>query len=311
MSAARGGTVRDSLRRARTWALGFAVLFLFALLAVSPSSARPSQPPRFKHVIVIMFENRGAAKVFRNPAAKTFRRLAERYVTLESYDAVAHPSLPDYLALVSGSTYGLHTDCTDCVFGSRNLTDTLGARSLTWKAYVEDLPSRLTDIDRPAVKARIPFLYFRDVLSSPRRMRSIVPLSVFSRDLGADRLPSFSLVIPDLCHDMHNCAVRSGDRWLASFMRPLLRPDELQRSVVFVVFDEARDWAHAGGGGRVPAIVVGPLVRPDSLSRVPLTHYSLLRTIESGWKLPLLGHSSSARAITGIWREGSRAASGG
>lgn len=109
-------------------------------------------------------EPRGRAGDAR-PGGRQVPRLAERYATLERYDAVAHPSLPDYLALVSGSTDGLHTDCTDCVFGARNLADTLAARSLSWKAYVEDLPLRLGDIDRAAVKARIPFLYFRDVLS--------------------------------------------------------------------------------------------------------------------------------------------------
>jgi len=133
-------------------------------------------------------------------------------------------------------------------------------------------------------------------------MHEIVPVSAFSRDLRADRLPSFSLVIPDLCHDMHNCSVRTGDRWLASFMRPLLRRHELRRSAVFIVFDEARDWARAGGGGQVPAIVVSSLVRPDSFSTAALSHYSLLRTIEDVWKLPHLGRSAFAHPITGIWR---------
>jgi hypothetical protein len=303
VEAARRGSANEYLRRARTWVVLLPALLALAIfLAARSAFARSSQPPRFSHVIVIVFENRGAAQVFRNPAATTFRRLAERYTTLERYDAVAHPSLPDYLALVSGSTYGLHSDCVRCVVRAPSLADTLAAHLLTWKTYVERMPSEPARVRRPAVKARIPFLYFQDVLSSPRRLRSIVPLSAFRRDLRADRLPSFSLVIPDLCHDMHNCSVRRGDRWLASFMRPLLQPDELQRSVVFVVFDEARGRDRGGGGGRVAAIVAGPLVRRDSVSPVPLTHYSLLRTIEDDWKLPRLGRSASAHLITGIWR---------
>jgi hypothetical protein len=258
--------------------------------------------PQFKHAIVVVFENHGAAQVLENPLAATFRRLGESYATLENYDAVAHPSLPNYLALVSGSTFGLHTDCTDCVFDAPNLADTLAAHSLTWRAYVEDIPPDLADVERPAVKARIPFLYFRDVLSSRERMRDIVPLSAWERDVRTDRFPNFSLVIPDLCHDMHNCSVRTGDHWLATFMRPLLRPGELQGTVVFVVFDEADRQDDRGGGGRIPAIVVGPLVRRDSSSTQPLDHYDLLRTIEDAWKLPLLGHSATAEPMTGIWR---------
>jgi phosphatidylinositol-3-phosphatase len=292
---------REHLRRARTWLMPFAALcVLAAVLAEHAVSAEA--PPTFRHAIVIVFENRGAAQVMRNPEATTFRRLAERYATLGRYDAVAHPSLPDYLALVSGGTQGIRGDCVACVVSARSLVDSLAGRSLTWKAYVEDLPRADAHVERPAVKARIPFLYFRDVLSSPARMRDIVPLSEFGRNLRADRLPAFSLVIPDLCHDMHNCPVRSGDRWLASFMRPLLRPDELRHSVVFIVFDEARGHRDAGGGGRVPAIVVSPLVRRDSVSMRLLSHYSLLRTIEDAWRLPRLGRSAFAHPITGIWR---------
>ena len=251
-----------------------------------------------------MFENRDASQVLKNPSASIFRRLAERYATLERYDAVAHPSLPNYLALVSGSTHGIRSDCTGCILHARSLADTLAAHSLTWKTYVEHLPPTqdVTHLRSPAVKARIPFLFFHDVLSSPQRVRDIVPLAEFDRDLRARRLPSFSLVIPDLCNDMHNCPVRTGNRWLTRFARALLLPDKVRGSVVFIVFDEGRAWHRQGGGGRVAAIVAGPLVRRDSGSAIPLNHYSLLRTIEQAWRLPLLGRSASAQPITGIWR---------
>jgi acid phosphatase len=258
--------------------------------------------PRFEHVIVVMFENHGASQVLQDPAAPSFRHLAERYATLANYDAVAHPSLPNYLALVAGSTFGLDRDCTRCVIDAPNLADTLAARGLSWKAYVEGIPRVLGRIRSAGVKARIPFLYFRDVLDSRRRMRAIVPLAHFRRDLTSDRLPNFSFVIPNLCHDMHDCSVATGDRWLESFMDPLLQPDELRDTVVFITFDEAERPDDRGGGGQVPAIVVGPRVRPDTVSTVPLNHYSLLRTIEDAWKLRLLGLSASAQPITGIWR---------
>jgi phosphatidylinositol-3-phosphatase len=278
-----------------------ALVALAGIFAASGSSG-PVPVPRFKHVIVVVFENHGASQVLHDPAAPTFRHLAERYATLANYDAVAHPSLPNYLALVAGSTFGLDTDCTRCVVDAPNLADTLAARSLTWKTYVEDIPRELDRVHSAGVKARIPFLFFRDVLSAPRRMHDIVPLADFRRDLQADRLPSFSLVIPDLCHDMHDCSVATGDRWLESFMDPLLNPGELRRSVVFITFDEAERPDDRGGGGQVPALVVGPRVRPDSVSTVPLNHYSLLRTIEDAWKLRPLGLSATAQPITGIWR---------
>ncbi len=129
-----------------------------------------------------------------------------------------------------------------------------------------------------------------------------MPLSRFQLDLSAKRLPDFSLVVPDLCHDMHDCPVPTGDAWLASFLPPLLRSPALRQGVVFVVFDEGEAFDSAGGGGHVPALVLGPLVRPGGRSPAPLDHYSLLRTIEQAWRLPLLGKSANARPITGIWR---------
>ncbi|HEY3171609.1 MAG TPA: alkaline phosphatase family protein, partial [Thermoanaerobaculia bacterium] len=98
--------------------------------------------PRFRHVIVIVFENREADDVLGGSDAPNFNRLGARYATMTQYTAVTHPSLPDYLALVSGSTYGLDTNCTTCVLSGRSLADTLQAAGKTWKTYAEGLPSR-------------------------------------------------------------------------------------------------------------------------------------------------------------------------
>jgi hypothetical protein len=121
-----------------------------------------------------------------------------------------------------------------------------------------------------------------------------VPLTQFARDRAAGKLPNFSLVVPDLCHDMHDCSVATGDAWLKRFLPPLLK---LPRTAVFVVFDES-DTANPG----VPALVLGALVRPHSRATGPLDHYSLLRTIEDGLGLRLLGRSARSTEITGIWR---------
>jgi hypothetical protein len=258
--------------------------------------------PAFRHVIVVVFENHAARRILDYPGSP-FRRLGHRYALLTRYDAVAHPSLPNYLALVSGSTYGFHHDCTTCLVGGRSLADTLAARGLTWKMYVEHLDLYRDQGGRisGAEKSRLPFLYFRNLAASGRAQRSTVSLKAFYGDLRANRLPSFSLVVPDLCHDMHSCSIAKGDRFMRSFLR-VLRPDRLKGTAVFVVFDEARRVDRRGGGGRVPAIVAGPLVRPNSVSSMPLDHYGLLRTIEDAWGLPPLGRSASARPITGIWR---------
>ncbi len=124
-----------------------------------------------------------------------------------------------------------------------------------------------------------------------------MPLSGLSRDLAARRLPDFALVVPDMCHDMHDCRVSTGDAWLARFLQPLLRSRQLADSAIFVVFDES-DSADPG----VAALALGPLVRPGSAFRPTMSHYGLLRTIEDAWGLPRLGRSARVGPVTGIWR---------
>jgi hypothetical protein len=282
-------------------------LLALTLVAVHGGAAHAERAgsalrPTFDLAVVVVFENRDFAQVIGSADAPTFTRLARRYALLADYRGVAHPSLPNYLALVSGSTHGITSDCTTCGVAGRNLADTLERAGKTWKTYAEGLP-------RPGftgpwagryAKKHDPFVYFDDVATRPSRLRRIVPLTQFTRDLAAKRLPDFSLVVPDLCHDMHDCSVATGDAWLASFLRPLLRGKALGRGVVFVVFDEGA--GSEGGGGHVPALAVGPLVRPGARVQVPLDHYGLLRTIEDAWSLPRLGRSRTATPISGIWR---------
>jgi len=100
---------------------------------------------------------------------------------------------------------------------------------------------------------------------------------------------------------MHDCSVAIGDAWLQSFLAGLLPDPQMRRGVVFVIFDEADD-DDAMGGGHIPALAVGPTIRPASRMPETVTHYSLLRTIEDAWGLRRLGSSASTPPITGIWR---------
>ena len=270
-----------------------------AVLVLSLSAAAPSASAApFDRAVVVVFENKARDEVLGNSAAPEFNALARRGATLSGYRGITHPSLPNYIALISGSTQGIHSDCGDCPVSGRNLADTLEAKGRTWKTYAEDLPSTGYTGERAGgyTKHHNPFLYFNDVLSSRARLSRIVPLRALSSDLADHSLPDFSLVIPNECNDMHNCSVRVGDNWLRQFIRPVLASPQMRRGVVFVVFDENH------GGVGVPAIAVGPAVRRGARFGRAVDHFGLLRTIEDAWGLSRLGLSSRARAITGIWR---------
>jgi phosphatidylinositol-3-phosphatase len=278
-----------------------AALIATLVAAAALGLAAPSAPPvpSFAHVFVVVFENREAGDVLGSGDAPTFDRLAQAGARLTHYDAVAHPSLPNYLALVSGSTHGIVDDCTDCVVRARSLADTLEASGRTWKTYAEGLPHRgfTGSSSGRYAKKHDPFLYFADVLASARRRDRVVPFAQLARDRRSGRLPDFALVVPDLCDDMHDCSTSTGDAWLRRQVEPLL---SLPRTAVFVVFDEGS--SDAGGGGHVAALVLGTAVRPGATYAQPTSHYGLLRTVEDAWRLPALGRSAAAGPITGIWR---------
>jgi phosphatidylinositol-3-phosphatase len=269
---------------------------LTAVLACAGAEAAPPRVPDFQHVVVVVLENKSRGKVLGNHHAPGFNSFARRGAVLSRYRSVTHPSLPNYLALVSGSTHGIATNCTRCTVAGKSLADTLEARGLMWKTYAEGLPRPgWTGASRGRyAKKHVPFLYFRRVLSQPARRRRVVPLRQLSGDLAAHRLPDFSLVVPDLCHDMHDCSVATGDRWLRRFLPQLLN---LAGTAVFVTFDES-DTADPG----IPGLALGRLVRPGSRFRQAMSHYGLLRTIEDGFGLPHLGRSARAGPVTGIWR---------
>ena len=192
------------------------LLALCALLAGRATAAAPV--PAFAHVVVIVFENKESTSVLGNRAAPTFNSYGRRYAKLTRYYGVTHPSLPNYLALVSGSTQGVTITCTSCSFDAKSLADTVEASGRTWKTYAEGLPGPgfLGAFNGRYAKKHNPFAYFRGIAEDPARRARLVPLSQLGPDARAGALPSFALVVPDLCHSMHDCSVAVGDAWLRS-----------------------------------------------------------------------------------------------
>jgi phosphatidylinositol-3-phosphatase len=276
-----------------------ALLLLVLVCSVPASAAAPKPAPAFDHVVVFVFENKEREHVIGSRSAPTFNRYAKQYANLTAYYAVTHPSLPNYIALVSGSTGGITTNCTGCSIDTPSLADSLEKAGLTWRTYAEGLPhSGFTGpVFRRYAKKHNPFLYFGSIADDRQRRNRVVPLARLAADVGAGALPDFSLVVPDMCSSMHDCSVAVGDRWLRRVVQPLLK---LPRTAIFVLFDEGS--TSIRGGGHTPALVVGSAVRSRARYGQVSGHYEVLRTIEDAWGLPRLGASAQARPITGIWR---------
>jgi hypothetical protein len=261
--------------------------------AVSQSHTRV---PHLSHIVVVIMENEELESVIGNSAAPYINRLAKTAALATAYYAVAHPSLPNYLALTGGSAFGIESDCTSCNVKGRNLVDELEAAHISWKAYMEGLPRPCFTGEASGLYAKKhdPFIYYDDIRLNARRCSRVVPATQLDRDLAAGALPRFAWITPNLCNDMHNCGVATGDRYLAGLI-PRLIASVGKGGAVFVTWDEG---SSNGGccslatGGHVATFAVGGAVLPHARPGVNYDHYSLLRTIEDSWGLPELGGSN-------------------
>jgi len=273
--------------------------------ASAPVTRRPL--PIFSRVVVIVMENRECGEVIGTHAPYVTSLARSSLLALDWY-AIRHPSLPNYLALTGGSTFGIRSDCTGCDVSQPSLVDQLERAGIGWRAYMEGLPAPCFTKARAGQyrKKHDPFVYYTDVAGSAERCRNVVPLTQLAADLARHELPRFTWITPDLCHDMHDCSTETGDRFLSTLVPPVLRALG-PRGVLFLTWDEGRSGRGCctkSKGGNVAAIVAGPLVRPGTVTRIPLDHYSLLKTIEQSWHLPELGEAACrcTRSLAGLLR---------
>jgi acid phosphatase len=140
----------------------FIAAVVTTLTVAAPAASVVVPVPALDHVVVVVFENKETSSVLGNRSAPTFNAYARRYARLTRYYGVTHPSLPNYLALVSGSTHGISSDCTTCTVSASNLADTLEAAGKTLCEEARPLrvlrghrrESEQAGEDRPAGTAR-------------------------------------------------------------------------------------------------------------------------------------------------------------
>ncbi|MDQ6748953.1 MAG: alkaline phosphatase family protein, partial [Candidatus Dormibacteraeota bacterium] len=236
------------------------------------------------HVAVIVMENEEFSDIIGSAATPYINRLASRYALARSMFAISHPSLPNYLALTGGTTFGITSDCTDCSVSGPGLPGQLIAAHVPWKAYMEDLPkSCFAGADAAQyAKKHDPFLYYRPIISHPASCAHVVALTQLSADEHAKALPRFIWISPNLCHDMHDCTPATGDRFLSHLVPPLLASLG-PRGVLFLTWDEGtsnQGCCRLASGGHVATIIAGPGARAGAELRTPTDHYSTLQAIE-------------------------------
>ncbi|MBV8710728.1 MAG: hypothetical protein JOY56_03075, partial [Solirubrobacterales bacterium] len=247
-----------------------------------PIQQRPAPPVRLAggppaHVALIVMENHEYGDIIGSPDARYINSLARRYALATGMYAISHPSLPNYLALIGGSTFGISSDCTDCIVGATSLVDQLTSARLSWKAYMEDLPAPCFTGAGAGdyAKRHDPFAYYTQVVSNRARCANIVPLTRLGADERSGTLPRFLWITPNLCHDMHDCSVSTGDRFLSGLVPGLLRALG-SGGVLFLTWDEGSSDAgccRLASGGHIATIVAGPGARARARLGRPTDHY--------------------------------------
>lgn len=279
-----------------------ALLLLAGLAAAAPVPAAVAPPPKpaypFKKVLVVVLENTDYKEALTRPFLKT---LTEKGALLTDYHGVAHPSQPNYVAMVAGDTRKVKDDEKYELEG-RTLADLLEAKGRTWAVYAEGYPGGCDA--RPHIKKYArkhqPLMSFPAIRADAKRCARIKPAAELDQDAAAGRLPDFALYVPDLDHDGHDTGSGYASQWMAKAWAPRLAdPKFMDGLLVLVTFDE-------DGGtedNRVYAVLLGPGVKPGAVSATRYSHYSIMRTVEAAFGLGDLGREDAkAAAFGGVWR---------
>jgi parallel beta-helix repeat protein len=271
-----------------------------------PSAAPPSVPvPHLDHVIVVIVENKSYADA---QGASYIGRLAAAWSSFSRYYAITHPSQPNYYSIWSGDTQGITSD--DCPppgapYSGENLGHSCEAAGLRWKAYSENLPAAGSPVCEVGPSPDEP-LYTRrhDPWTSFTNVNHLneVPYAQLAADVATDSLPNLAFVIPNNCHNAHDCPVDSTNTWLAREM-PAMLSAVGDHGLVILTWDEDEDLT----GNRILTVLAGPPVKPGFVSPRFVNHFTLLRTICDGLGIAPFGAAAAESSITDVWLQPSTA----
>lgn len=251
--------------------------------------------PAYDHVLVVVMENHSYDQVVGNANAPYITALAAQGANFTGSYAIEHPSEPNYLDLFSGSNQGVTDDSCPHTFSADNLGSQLLAANLTFAGYSEGLPAAGSVVCSAGTapntyqRKHNPWVNFSNVPPESNQ-----PLTAFPGDFST--LPTVSFVVPNQCHDMHDCSVATGDAWLAANIDAYAQWAKTHDSLLVLTWDE-NDFS---AGNHIATIFVGELVVPGNYAE-HIDHYTVLATLEALYGLGGVGGAADRDAITDVW----------
>jgi hypothetical protein len=251
----------------------------------TPGASPTPLPAAASHVFVIVMENRSYAQAL---AGGYIAKLAGQYPIATNYRGVSHPSLPNYLALTSGSTWGI-TDDGYHRLPAGGLGAQLTAAGIDWRAYMEGMTAGCFNSPYPYALKHNPFAYY-----GARCPPQVVSFAHFAPDIKGV-VPRLVWITPGLCHDGHDCSTAVADKWLSQVVPEILATTAWQHGgVLFITWDEGDDRAND-----VLTLVIHPNAVTHTSAR-PYNHYSLLAAIEDRLGVARLGQAAHASPMTDL-----------
>lgn len=269
--------------------------------------------PQPDHVVVVILENHSFSQIMDPNRAPFIYRLATGGALFVHAFAVSHPSQPNYFALFSGSTQGVH-DNKDYMFDAPTLAGALDAAGKSFVGYVEAGSPRSHNPWESFANARA---MERDLSEFPSNFTLLPTVSFVIPNLDHDmhgrsfrdsnnwlwvHLGAFaewakSFVIPSLDHDMRDDRrIRDGDTWVRAHLGAFAEWAQTHNSLLIVTFDEDDDNAE----NHIPTIIYGAHVRPGQYSE-RISHYNVLSTLLAMYALPLFAEAATTPPIRAIW----------
>jgi phosphatidylinositol-3-phosphatase len=265
-------------------------------------------PATYRHVVVIMLENKSYGDILGRSSAPYLNRLAAACGLATSYRGVTHPSHPNYMA----ATGGIRTPLG--YLDAPNIFRQVHRAGGSWRVYEQSMPHSCDRRSASPYKAgHNPGISYASIRVGCRSWD--VGWSHFKHDLAAHHLPTYAFITPDQCHNMHaSCtrgtnAIRAGDEWLSRVIPRIARTPGYRsgRTAVFITWDEGSNGQRAEQHGEnclapkhlkdrschVPTFVLSEYVAPGTRSKDIFSHYSLLQTTERLLGLErFLGHAA-------------------
>ena len=287
-----GMSVRRITVALATLAVATVALSGAGLTAAVPQARAATTVPAFDHIVLVMFENKASSQIT-SSSAPYFQSLAAQGASFSQSYAITHPSQPNYIALLSGSTQGVTSDDCPKTFSGTNLAAQLIGAGRTFKGYSESMPSNgYTGCASGTYQRKHnSWVDFSNVPAA-----SNLTYASFPSSANYASLPTVSFVTPNMCNDMHDCSIGTGNTWLKNNLDAYAQWAKTHNSLLIVTFDEDNRLAL----NKIYTSFVGAHVKTGATS-TKITHYTVLRTIESAYGLPAIGGAASVSPITDVW----------